>query len=221
MKCQFFSNLLKSTVEFPSSWVVFIGFTSLSTIFQSLCDLEACFRDCVRYPISEIQVARSGIEPRTPCSTSQELNHTLLPVFPLVKSPSQGSHQRSHRQPFVECPYGETLFLKQSLDSKTTTLVTNSKPTAQHASPDSITTSLSVVTQGRQQTNWSLLTLLSEIDRVQFAITVIASYMVQFFYYFQWYCRVTTCKQENQSLKQELRQRVCQGMPLWSLPWPK
>ena len=29
-----------------------------------------------RYPISEIQMARPGIEPRTSCSESQELNHS-------------------------------------------------------------------------------------------------------------------------------------------------
>ena len=28
-----------------------------------------------QYPISEIQVVRPGVEPQTPCSTSQKLNH--------------------------------------------------------------------------------------------------------------------------------------------------
>ena len=56
-------------------WLVVLRIYVALAVFQPYHDLE----------ISEIQVARRGIEPRTSCSASQELNHSataaLLTIF--------------------------------------------------------------------------------------------------------------------------------------------
>ena len=52
-------------------WLVVLGIYVTSAVFQPYRDLEAGDNQSLK-----IQVARPGIEPRSSCSTSQELNHS-------------------------------------------------------------------------------------------------------------------------------------------------
>ena len=63
-------------------WLVVLGINVDLAIFQPYLDLEAGDNQSLK-----IQVARRGIEPRSSCSASQELNHsaTAAPKYTLVK----------------------------------------------------------------------------------------------------------------------------------------
>ena len=52
-------------------WLVVLRINVYLTIFQPYLDLEAGDNQSLK-----IQVARPGIEPRSSCSASQELNHS-------------------------------------------------------------------------------------------------------------------------------------------------
>ena len=73
-------------VKYNSSWLVgcwlFVINVDLA-IFQPYLDLEAGDNQSLK-----IQVARRGIEPRSSCSASQELNHsaTAAPQFKSILS---------------------------------------------------------------------------------------------------------------------------------------
>ena len=55
----------------PIGWLVVLRINVDLAIFQPYLDLEAGDNQSLK-----IQVARRGIEPRSSCSTSQELNHS-------------------------------------------------------------------------------------------------------------------------------------------------
>ena len=64
------------------SWLVVLRINVDLAIFQPYLDLEAGDNQSLK-----IQVARPGIEPRSSCSASQELNHsaTAAPKIRVVK----------------------------------------------------------------------------------------------------------------------------------------
>ena len=65
------------------SWLVVLRINVDLAIFQPYLDLEAG-----DYQSLKIQVARPGIEPRSSCSASQELNHsaTAAPLYFVLSS---------------------------------------------------------------------------------------------------------------------------------------
>ena len=56
-------------MEHPG-WLVVLRICVALAVFKQYCDLEVGDNQTLK-----IQVARPGIEPRTSCSASQELNH--------------------------------------------------------------------------------------------------------------------------------------------------
>ena len=73
-------SLFRGFPNFPSRcWLVVLRINVDLAIFQPYLDLEAGDNQSLK-----IQVARPGIEPRSSCSASQELNHsaTAAPNFP-------------------------------------------------------------------------------------------------------------------------------------------
>ena len=67
-------------------WLVVLRINVDLAIFQPYLDLEAGDNQSLK-----IQVARPGIEPRSSCSASQELNHsaTAAPANEQKKNPTQ------------------------------------------------------------------------------------------------------------------------------------
>ena len=73
-------HVLHGYIQVMVGWL-FWGLTSIFAIFQPYLDLEAGDNQSLK-----IQVARSGIEPRSSCSASQELNHsaTAAPYIQVI-----------------------------------------------------------------------------------------------------------------------------------------
>ena len=71
------------SISFSYDWLVVLRINVDLAIFQPYLDLEAGDNQSLK-----IQVARPGIEPRSSCSASQELNHsaTTAPLFRMKKS---------------------------------------------------------------------------------------------------------------------------------------
>ena len=63
--------MLGKTLHILIGWLVVLRINVDLAIFQPYLDLEAGDNQSLK-----IQVARPGIEPRTSCSASQELNHS-------------------------------------------------------------------------------------------------------------------------------------------------
>ena len=64
-------NLLYASLFFLCGWLVVLRINVDLAIFQPYLDLEAGDNQSLK-----IQMARPGIEPRSSCSASQELNHS-------------------------------------------------------------------------------------------------------------------------------------------------
>ena len=76
--CYNFPTIGGRAVIFGFGWLVVLRINVDLAIFQPYLDLEAGDNQSLK-----IQVARPGIEPRSSCSASQELNHsaTAAPVI--------------------------------------------------------------------------------------------------------------------------------------------
>ena len=72
-------NGLYATIHYslPHAWLVVLRINVDLAIFQPYLDLEAEDNQSLK-----IQVARPGIEPRSSCSASQELNHSATAAPP-------------------------------------------------------------------------------------------------------------------------------------------
>ena len=75
IKCQIIWRNIHHFRSRQVGWLVVLRINVDLAMFQPYLDLEA--RD---YQSLKIQVARPGIEPRSPCSASQELNHSATAV---------------------------------------------------------------------------------------------------------------------------------------------
>ena len=69
--CAPFKNSIQLIAPFLVGWFVVFRINVDLAIFQPYLDLEAGDNQSLK-----IQVARPGIEPRSSCSASQELNHS-------------------------------------------------------------------------------------------------------------------------------------------------
>ena len=76
----------------PVGWLVVLRINVDLAIFQPYLDLEAGDDQSLK-----IQVARPGIEPRSSCSASQELNHSAIAPPQLRSSTSDASPLMSKR----------------------------------------------------------------------------------------------------------------------------
>ena len=76
------------TKQYTIGWLVVLRINVDLAIFQPYLDLEAG-----DYQSLKIQVARPGIEPRSSCSASQELNHsaTAAPQNNIQKTRTQNT----------------------------------------------------------------------------------------------------------------------------------
>ena len=79
----FYGFIIEKSENPPIGWLVVLRINVDLAIFQPYLDLEAGDNQSLK-----IQVARPGIEPRSSCSASQELNHsaTAAPENPPINS---------------------------------------------------------------------------------------------------------------------------------------